>query len=68
LLANLRAAIWEDLAVGEITSEPVETVYGYHIIRKDDQRGEGDDTEIKASHILIRQSQNMIICRRLISG
>ncbi len=53
-VSEFEQAIWEDLAVGEITSEPVETVYGYHIIRKDDQRGEGDDTEIKASHILIK--------------
>jgi protein-export membrane protein SecD len=38
------------LEVGEITDQLVETSYGYHIIKKTDEREE----EIRASHILIR--------------
>ncbi|MBZ0265838.1 peptidylprolyl isomerase [bacterium] len=33
---------------------PVPTQYGYHLIFVTDKRGEGDDFEIKASHILIK--------------
>src|SRR3989338_8137633 len=46
-------AIFDDLAVGEITPEPVETAFGWHIIKKEEERGEGDDREVRARHILI---------------
>lgn len=42
------------LAKGEMTTIPVETVFGYHIIKKTDERKKDDKEEIKASHILIR--------------
>lgn len=46
-------AIFDDLKKGEITKEPVLTQFGYHIIKKIDERGEGDNEEVLASHILI---------------
>ena len=42
------------LKKGEITPELVETQFGYHIIKKTDERQGENGEEIKASHILIR--------------
>ncbi len=50
-------AIFDDLKVGEITQEPVETIFGYHIIQKLEERGEGDDREVHARHILIAKKK-----------
>ncbi len=41
-----------DFQVGQVWPELVKTQFGYHIIKKTDQRGEGADQEVKASHIL----------------
>ncbi len=41
------------LEAGQV-SEIVETEFGYHIIKVIDRRGEGDDLEVEASHILIK--------------
>ncbi len=46
-------AIFDDLQVGEITPEPVETQFGYHIIEKLEEKGIGEDKEVHARHILI---------------
>lgn len=46
-------AIFEDLQVGEITPQLVKSQYGYHIIKKTDERMEGEVKEVKSSHILI---------------
>lgn len=38
---------------GDLVSELVETEYGWHIIKKLETRGEGDEREIKSQHILL---------------
>lgn len=42
------------LARGEMTTIPVESIFGYHIIKKIDQREKDNKKEIKASHILVK--------------
>ncbi|MEA1925686.1 MAG: protein translocase subunit SecD [Patescibacteria group bacterium] len=39
---------------GDIYPELVKSQFGWHIIKKTDERGEGDDREIRASHILFQ--------------
>ncbi len=51
-------AIFDDLKVGEISQSLVESAFGYHVIRKTDER-EIDDggqkvKEVRSSHILFR--------------
>jgi len=46
-------AIFVDLKKGEITPAPVQTQFGYHVIKKVDERGSGDNLEVLSSHILI---------------
>lgn len=50
-------AIFDDLKVGEITPEPVKSQFGYHLIKKTDQREVEENgtkvVEVRSSHILI---------------
>lgn len=47
----------DDLKPGQIKDSLIETDYGYHIIKKLEVRGEGDDKEVKSAHILrLKQS------------
>lgn len=39
-------------AKGSVWPELVETPFGWHILKKLDERGEGDDREVKIAHIL----------------
>ncbi len=41
-----------ELKKGEVYPELVETQYGWHIIKKIDEKGEGDQKEVRAEHIL----------------
>jgi len=41
-----------DFKTGQVWPELVKTEYGYHIIKKIDERGDGDNKEVRASHIL----------------
>ncbi|MBI2439295.1 MAG: protein translocase subunit SecD [Candidatus Moranbacteria bacterium] len=40
------------LKVGEVSPNLVESQFGWHIIKKLEERGEGDDREVRAAHIL----------------
>lgn len=41
---------------GEIYPELVKSQFGIHIIKKIDERGEGDEKEVRAAHILLQTS------------
>ncbi len=45
-------AIFDDLSVGQISPQLVQSQFGYHIIYKEDQRGQGENLEVKSRHIL----------------
>jgi len=47
-----------NLKDGEIFPELVETQFGWHIIKKIEQRGEGDNLEIHSAHILLAKKIN----------
>lgn len=42
----------DDFAVGTIYPDLVESPFGWHIIKKEEVRGEGEEKEVRASHIL----------------
>jgi len=46
-------AIFNQLKNNEITTEPIESQFGYHVIQKLNDRGFGDDREVESRHILI---------------
>ena len=51
-------AIFDDLKTGEITPSLVRTEFGYHIIKKEDERQSSSDPlkkEVRARHILFRE-------------
>jgi protein-export membrane protein SecD len=43
---------------GQVYPELVETQYGWHIIKKIEQKGEGDNLEIHSAHILLAKKFN----------
>lgn len=59
LVPEFEEVVFDKMKVGEIYPELVETQFGWHIIKKTDQRetGEGDEkqTEARASHILFKK-------------
>ncbi len=59
------AAIFDQLKVGEITPELIATQFGYHIIKKEDERTVDENgtqvTKVRARHILIQtQSEEQL--------
>lgn len=55
MVGEFENVLFDDLEVGEITKELVETQFGYHIIKKLDERiNEEGEKEVSASHILIQ--------------
>lgn len=47
-----------NLKDGEIYPQLVETQFGWHIIKKIEQRGEGDSLEVHSAHILFAKQSN----------
>ncbi len=45
--------IFNKLQTAGVYPELVETQFGYHIIKKIEERGEGDNKEVRAAHILL---------------
>lgn len=45
-------AIFDDLRVSQITQEPVKSDFGYHIIKKEEVKGEAETLEVRSAHIL----------------
>ncbi len=45
--------VFDKLKDGEIYPQVVETVYGYHIIKRESHQGEGQDMQVDTRHILI---------------
>ena len=43
----------ENLKSGTVYSDLVESQFGWHIIKKIEERGEGDNREVRAAHILL---------------
>jgi len=43
------------LQAGQVYPDLVETQFGYHIIKKIEERGEGDELEVRGAHILLRK-------------
>ena len=55
MLPEFEQAVFSDtLTTGQVFPELVKTSFGYHIIKKTDERGEGDQKEVRASHILLK--------------
>lgn len=48
----------ENLVSGEIYPNLVETQFGWHIIKKVEERGEGEDKEVHGAHILLAKKSN----------
>ncbi len=46
-------ALFEDLAVGQITPEPIKSAFGYHVIQKEEEKNSGDAKEVRSRHILL---------------
>jgi len=55
MVPEFEDAVFNKAETGKIYPNLVESPYGYHIILKTDERGEGDNREVKASHILIKK-------------
>ncbi len=51
----------DDFRTGTVYPDLVESQYGWHIIKKLDERGEGDAKEVRAAHVLLpKQSIDMV--------
>lgn len=54
LVPEFETVIFDKLNDGQLYSEPVKTSFGYHIIKRLGQKGEGENKEVNSAHILIK--------------
>ncbi len=59
LVPEFEKACFDDLKINEISKELVKTQFGYHIIKKNEEQGEGDQYQAKCSHILIKTKSEL---------
>ncbi|MFA6304697.1 MAG: protein translocase subunit SecD [Patescibacteria group bacterium] len=52
-VSEFETAIFNNLAVGQISQTPVKSDFGYHIIKKEEVKGSGDTLEVRSAHILL---------------
>lgn len=65
LVPQYEEVIFNKLKVGETYPQLVETQYGWHIIKKDAERGQGEAREIDTSHILIsKRTEQQILAAK----
>lgn len=50
-------AIFQDLKVGQVSPNLVESSFGFHIIQKLAEQGSGDNLEVNSRHILVAKKQ-----------
>lgn len=47
--------IFDEMKVGELRSEPLKTEFGYHVIKKlEERKNESGETEVRSAHILLK--------------
>ena len=56
---EFEAICFDELKPGEISQKVVQTEFGFHIIKKETERGEGNSYEADCSHILIRTKSEL---------
>ncbi len=54
LVPEFEATCFDQLKVGEIAKTLTKTQFGYHLIKKEEEKGQGDDYEVRCRHIVIR--------------
>lgn len=59
MIPEFEKAVFEELKKGEISSNLVKTIFGFHIIKKQDEREIEGEKEVRASHILIKTKSKM---------
>ncbi len=64
MVPEFENVVFNTLKKGEISPTLVKTVYGYHIIKKDDERVNNEGTaEVRASHILIAVESEELVSK-----
>ncbi|OGY42925.1 MAG: protein-export membrane protein SecD [Candidatus Buchananbacteria bacterium RIFCSPHIGHO2_01_FULL_39_14] len=59
LVPEFEKACFNDLQLGQITPQLIKTIFGYHIIKKEEERGESENLEARCRHILIRTKSEL---------
>lgn len=52
---EIEKTCFDDLAIGQISPTVIETRFGYHIIKKLDVRGEGNEAEVNCQQIFLKK-------------